>query len=204
MFFAWRIYIISNKNLWVPSVIAVVTALQLGAGIWSGIEICRAGKFSLLQFDLLRPPVAWLGATALSDLIIVAGTTFYVLKGRQPGFRRTTDAVLFRIIRVTVETGLVCALFALVDLSMYVTYQGNNYHLAVCIWLSKVYSNSIMIILNSRASFTHASPTQFSSQMTSVVFHSRSNCTAVQVAIDTPRDASQNDMEEDKFRGRMG
>jgi len=202
LFFAWRIYIISNENLLVPSVIAVVTAVQLGAGIWTGVEICRAGKFSLLQFDLLRPPVAWLGATALSDLLIVAGTTFYILKARQPGFRRATDAVLLRIIRVTVETGLSCALFALVDLSIYVTYKGNNYHLGVCVWLSKVYSNSILIILNSRASFTHAPATQFSSQMPEVVFHSGSSATGVQVATDSLNNANTS-MEEDKFSERI-
>jgi hypothetical protein len=205
MFFAWRIYIISNKGLLAPCVIAIVTAVQLGAGIWSGVEISRAGKFSVLQFDRFRSPVVWLAATALSDFLIVAGTSFYVLKGRQPGFRRGTDAVIFRIIRVTVETGLVCALFALIDLSMYVSFKGNNYHLAVCIWLSKVYSNSILVILNSRASIAHAPATQVSSQMTEVAFRSRSGLTSVQVAIETRTrsDESQIDDESDKFRERM-
>ncbi|KAJ7460844.1 hypothetical protein B0H11DRAFT_2241835 [Mycena galericulata] len=154
LFFAWRIYILGNRTLFIPAVIVIITTIQLGAGIWTGVLICRAGRFSALEFQYLRPPVAWLAATALSDVVIVAGTAFYVMKARQPGFRHTR-ALVTRIVKVTVETGLACALFALVDLSIFIKYNGNNYHLGVCIWLSKVYSNSIMLILNSRAYIGH-------------------------------------------------
>ncbi|KAJ7491118.1 hypothetical protein FB451DRAFT_1166416 [Mycena latifolia] len=186
MFFAWRIYII-GQSLIVPAVIAAITTVQLGAGIWTGVLIARAGKFSLLEFSLMKPPVAWLTATALADLIIVAGTVFYILKARQPGFRRSTDAVLFRIIKVTVETGLLCALFALVDLSLFIKYNGNNYHLAVCIWLSKVYSNSIMVILNSRAHIAHEPPPNPTSltHISDMAFQTRSHQTTLQLAIET-------------------
>jgi hypothetical protein len=95
-------------------------------------------------------------------------------------------------VQVTVETGVFCAMFALADLALFVKYNGNNYHLAVCIELSKVYSNSIMIvswsclvpffflyftnglqILNSRAHIGHAPPKdhgQPHSQSSGIVF----------------------------------
>lgn len=41
------------------------------------------------------------------------------------------------------------------DLALFVRYGGNNFHLGVCIWLSKLYSNSILAILNSRARIVH-------------------------------------------------
>ncbi|KAJ7770291.1 hypothetical protein DFH07DRAFT_735517, partial [Mycena maculata] len=161
IFFAWRIYIIGHKTLYVPVAIALVTAVQWGAGIWSGVQIWRAGRFSLLQFRYLHPPVAWLAATALSDLLIVGGTVFYITKARQPDFRHINGA-LSRIIKVnathalqtpqsltiqvTVETGVLCALSAIIVLVLFVKFEGNNYHLGVCIWLSKVYSNSIMVV----------------------------------------------------------
>ncbi|KAJ7118907.1 hypothetical protein C8R44DRAFT_854007 [Mycena epipterygia] len=197
MFFAWRIYIIANNSACIPAVIATVTVVQLGAGIWSGVNISRAGKFSLLEFDRLSTPVVrvrlrtspadansayfqvWLAGTALADLIIVSATLFYLIKARQPMFRTSTYAVLSRIIQVTVETGLLCAVFAIVDLYLYVTFKGNNYHLAVCIWLSKVYSNSIILILNSRAHIGHASPSNSAGSKTeSMVFHRTGNATS--------------------------
>ncbi|KAJ7088151.1 hypothetical protein C8R44DRAFT_819563 [Mycena epipterygia] len=193
MFFAWRIYIISNKSVLIPTVIAIVTAVQLGAGIWSGVEICRAKKFSLLDFDRLRAPVVWLAGTALADLIIVYGMLFYLIKARQPGFRSSTYAVLSRIIKVTVETGVLCAIFALVDLSLFVAFNGNNYHLAVCIWFSKVYSNSIILILNSRAHIGHELPADDRmSGMTEVVFQSRGNpASALQVNVNVETSSTE-------------
>ncbi|KAK7035858.1 hypothetical protein R3P38DRAFT_3263339 [Favolaschia claudopus] len=160
IFFAWRIWVISRSFV-MPVVIAIVTTFQLGAGLWTGIEISRAGKYSSLQlrYDSFQQPVAWLSATAACDLIIVASTCYYLLKPRRSDFKHSTNRMVTRIIMITVETGLLCALFALTDLAIYVQTRGNNYHLAVCIWLSKVYSNSIMLILNSRAQIGHGSPT---------------------------------------------
>ncbi|KAJ7144932.1 hypothetical protein C8R43DRAFT_1013529 [Mycena crocata] len=171
LFFAWRIYIIS-RSLYMPVLISFITAFQWGAGIWTGVEIGRAKKFSLLQFHLFKPPVAWLAATALSDLVIAASTSFYLLKSRRSGFRHSTDAVISRIVKITVETGLLCAVFAILDLILFVTFNGNNYHLAVCIELSKVYSNSIMIILNSRAHIGHTT-LENQSRMSAMVFESQ-------------------------------
>ncbi|KAJ7119142.1 hypothetical protein C8R44DRAFT_737967 [Mycena epipterygia] len=101
-------------------------------------------------------PQIWLAATSLCDLIIVSSMVFYVMKSRKPEFKNT-NLILARIIKITVETGLLCALFAIVDLYLFATYKGVNYHLAVCIELSKVYSNSILLILNSRAHIGHSS-----------------------------------------------
>ncbi|KAJ7611657.1 hypothetical protein FB45DRAFT_313632 [Roridomyces roridus] len=152
IFFAYRIHVIGQKALIVPAVIIVVTAFQLGAGIWTAILICRAGHFS--QLKNLHPPIAWLSATAADDLLIVAGTVFYILKAQEPGFRHTR-AILTRIIKVTVTTGVLCAVFAIIDLVLFVHFDGNNFHLGVCIWLSKLYSNSMLAILNSRARIVH-------------------------------------------------
>ncbi|KAJ7728902.1 hypothetical protein B0H16DRAFT_1587920 [Mycena metata] len=146
LFFAWRIFIISGGSWYMPLLIAAIATFQMGAGIWTGVDIIRAKRFSQLTFEQLRPPIAWLSATAACDLIIVAATLYYIIQARQPGLRQVTKTSLSRIIKVTVETGVVCAVFALVDLYLFVKYDGNNYHLGSCIWLSKVYSNSILVV----------------------------------------------------------
>ncbi|KAJ7150795.1 hypothetical protein C8R46DRAFT_1008285 [Mycena filopes] len=174
LFFAWRISIISGGTWIMPAVIAVITVFQMGAGIWTGVDIILAKRFSQLTFDQLRPPIAWLSATAACDLIIVAATLYYIMKSRQPGLHQVTKTSVSRIIKVSVETGVLCAVFALVDLYLFVKYDGNNYHLASCIWLSKVYSNSILVILNSRAYIGHDVPPNASrAHMTDMVFQSQ-------------------------------
>ncbi|KAJ7609764.1 hypothetical protein DFH06DRAFT_1308829 [Mycena polygramma] len=130
-----------------PNALSIV---QLGAGIWTGVNIVSAGKFSVMQFDRVKAPVVWLATSAASDLFIVFGTVFFLMKARQTVLGKTTTSLaISRIIKVSAETGLVCALFAVADLSLYVAFDGNNYHLGICIWLSKLYSNSMLVILNS-------------------------------------------------------
>ncbi|KAF7349381.1 hypothetical protein MSAN_01727900 [Mycena sanguinolenta] len=203
IFFAWRIYIIA-KSLYVPILITQVTAVQLAAGIWTGIDVIHAKEWS--EFPVLKPPEVWLSATAASDLMIVTSMVFYLRKAQQPEFRRKTNftATLSRIIKVsthsqivndihtfveiTVETGVLCAVCAIIDLYLFIAFDGNSYHLGVCIWLSKVYSNSILLILNSRAHIGHeiVSPGNIGmSQITEVVFLSaQDSASAIEVSLD--------------------
>ncbi|KAJ7108231.1 hypothetical protein C8R44DRAFT_938253 [Mycena epipterygia] len=143
-FFAWRIYII-GQNKYIPALVIAITLVQLGAGVWSGINICLAKKFSQLQYDNVKSTATWLAATSSCDLIIVLSTVFLITKLRKSDFKRTIT-MLTRIIKITVETGLLCALFAIADLYLFATYKGTNYHLALCTELSKVYSNSMLLV----------------------------------------------------------
>ncbi|KAJ7348945.1 hypothetical protein DFH08DRAFT_132284 [Mycena albidolilacea] len=189
LFFAWRISIF-GKSWYIPGVIAAVTLFQFAAGIWTGVLICRSQSFTQLQFHSLKTPVAWLAATALADLIIVAATVFYLMKHRNPDYSRTTRAALSRILKVTVETGIPCSVFAIVNLCLYIVYSVDNYHLGICIFLSKVYSNSIMVIMNSRAHISHGPPAN-ATVSTNMVFQSHSSpSAALQFAVATDRTIS--------------
>ncbi|KAJ6537803.1 hypothetical protein B0H19DRAFT_1180938 [Mycena capillaripes] len=201
LFFAWRIWII-GKTLYIPALIAAITAVQWGGGIWTGVEIIRAKRFSQLQAEHLRPPIVWLSATAAADLIIVAGTLYYIIKARDNEFKlHTTNHTLSRIIKVSVETGVLCAVFALTDLSLFIGFNGNNTHLVVCIWLSKVYSNSIMVILNSRAYIGHVVPTDAARPgMSDMVFHGQSWAAAsvpVHLSMPSTDDSTHIDLDSD-------
>ncbi|KAF7298433.1 hypothetical protein MKEN_01368400 [Mycena kentingensis (nom. inval.)] len=153
LFFAWRIYAIS-RSIGMPLVITVITLFQSAMGLWAGVSIAQAQHFSALQFQYFKIPTAWLSAAAAADLLIVASTCFYLLRSRV-GINRSLDAIVVGIIKITVETGLICAIFALADLFVFVAYPRSNLHLAICIALSKIYSNSILLILNSRATISY-------------------------------------------------
>jgi hypothetical protein len=78
-FFAYRIYILSSK-IWIPGIIAIVTlssflsnfkadlafqltVVQMGAGIWSGVQIYNAQKFSRLNMHMKTTTVRWAART---------------------------------------------------------------------------------------------------------------------------------------------
>ena len=69
----------------------------------------------------------------------------YYLNQSRTGFR-STNVILAKFVRLTIETGTICATFAVLDLVFFLVYQHNNYHLAPSIALSKLYSNSLLVV----------------------------------------------------------
>jgi len=154
-FYGWRIYIIGRQTF-LFALIMLVSVVQLGAGIWTGVYICIAKKFSVLQTQNIIPTATWLAATSIADLLIVFGTIFVLRQSTDPEFTSAkTNSLVSRLIKLTAETGILCMLFAVLDLFLFASYKGTNYHLALCIELSKIYSNSILLIFNSRAHMGH-------------------------------------------------
>ncbi|KAF9011846.1 hypothetical protein BDQ17DRAFT_1344962 [Cyathus striatus] len=63
-----------------------------------------------------------------------------------------TQATLTRIIRLIIGTGIFTALIAILDLILYLgEYKRGAYFLIPCLNLGKLYSNSMMVVLNNRA-----------------------------------------------------
>ncbi|KAF8918109.1 hypothetical protein CPB85DRAFT_112786 [Mucidula mucida] len=150
LFFAWRIWILSSR-LYIPVIICLLSATQCIAGVWSGIYSHIIGVFSDIPEHTFVSTSLWLGGTALCD-VIVAFSMMYYLNRSRTGFR-STNVILSRFIRITIETGAICATFAVLDLAFFLSYRHNNFHLAPSIALSKLYSNSLLVVLNARVRF---------------------------------------------------
>jgi len=147
LFFAWRIWVIS-RSMYIPIIISVFSVVQAAAGIWAGIHAKIIGIWSEVQKRNGPPTIVWLGGTAICDVLITI-TMFYCLSTSRNGFR-ATNAILVKFIRLTIETGLVTSTLAVLDLVMFLAVQDANYHLAPATMLSKLYSNSLMVLLNAR------------------------------------------------------
>jgi hypothetical protein len=184
-FYGWRIYIIGN-SVFIFAVISLASVVQLGAGIWTGVRICMLGRFSLLQYHNVIPTAVWLATTSLSDLLIVLGTIFVLRRSTDPQFTsKRTSSIVARLIMITAETGAMCMAFALVDLFLFLNYKDTSYHLSVCTELSKIYSNSILLIFNSRTHMEHRSRNytttdqSYSLHLTGSPFRTRASATTV-------------------------
>ncbi|KAI0689383.1 hypothetical protein BC835DRAFT_1439531 [Cytidiella melzeri] len=147
LFYAWRIYILSHSRL-ITLLIVAIAMVQLGFGIYSGAHAGIIGHFSGLQATTFKTTAVWLGSAAADD-IVIAVCMIYFLRRSNTGFKQTST-LLTKFIRLSCETGLACALFAILDLAFYIRWQNNNYHLAPSIPLSKMYSNSLLVVLNAR------------------------------------------------------
>ncbi|KAH6906843.1 hypothetical protein BKA70DRAFT_1493717 [Coprinopsis sp. MPI-PUGE-AT-0042] len=150
LFFAWRTRILTQRWEHISMVLVgliTLTALTSGvAGIMTAWEVGRHPHFS--EFQTFYPTVTtWLVATTVCDALIT-GVLVIALQKQKTGFKRT-DRIIDRIIKLTMHTGLLTMVVAVLDLIVYLK-SPSGLHLLFNYPLSKLYTNSMMSSLNSR------------------------------------------------------
>ncbi|TFK61045.1 hypothetical protein BDN72DRAFT_965395 [Pluteus cervinus] len=150
-FYAYRIIVLSNGKLAkvIAASIVAVAIMQFAGAIATGVKTKRVGLFSELQDNTFTPCSIWLAGSAFCDVLIAVSMTAYLWNSKT-GFN-ATKVLLTKLIRLTIETGASTATFAIIDLSLFLAFPNNNYYMAPALCLSKLYSNTLMAVLNSRS-----------------------------------------------------
>ncbi|KAF9262838.1 hypothetical protein L218DRAFT_809030, partial [Marasmius fiardii PR-910] len=156
-FFAYRIYLLSKSKL-LTGVIMVVSLLSLSF-------LCLTPKTGILYLQMvvlqfgcsitagatMKLRSAWLGGSAICD-IVIAASMIRITSKHNIQFQNTRSLVK-RIVRLTVGTGSLTAAVAIIALALFVNAfkdTGMPYYICPLLILAKIYSNSMMVILNSR------------------------------------------------------
>ncbi|PIL27209.1 hypothetical protein GSI_10353 [Ganoderma sinense ZZ0214-1] len=152
-FYAWRIWRLGGWRL-VPLAI-ITTGLTSAAGAFA-FSILFAFKKNIETFHetiMYSLTTVWLGVGAFTDILIMTSMFYflYTAKQRVQHFE-SSELIVNKLMRLTVETGLACALTALIELALFLGLPKTNVHIIFATSLSKVYSNTFMTSLNSRAS----------------------------------------------------
>ncbi|KAJ3537853.1 hypothetical protein NM688_g6611 [Phlebia brevispora] len=145
MFFAWRVKVLTG-NIWITIIVITTAFISLCGGLGTAIAIPWVGRYSLFyRFDQVA--TVWLIATAICDTVIALSLTWYLRK-HKTGVT-STDDILDKLSRLTVQNGAITAVWAIVDLILFLTIP-TGVHLAMNLPLAKLYTNSLMSSLNSR------------------------------------------------------
>ncbi|KAJ6567141.1 hypothetical protein B0H19DRAFT_720124 [Mycena capillaripes] len=166
LFFAWRIKSLT-KSWWIPSFIAILAVASCVGGVWTAVMIRIIRTFANKP-KLHNPALLWFLASVVADLLITISLVITLAK-RKTGFSGT-DSVIDKIIRMTVQTGMLTAIFAVLDVIIFMTlphfavnfgngscffrveYEFTLHFFAVFdLALSKLYTNCLMSTLNARA-----------------------------------------------------
>lgn len=144
-FFAWRIRVLNMSWMfWVPA--SVCALIGAAGGLSTSIAIHFVSHFSDFQkFEIAV--IFWLVAAATGDVFITVALTKY-LRTHYTGYRATDDRI-DAIMRLVVQTGMVTAVWAIIDLGVYLG-DPTGTHLIFNLPLSKLYSNSLLSSLNAR------------------------------------------------------
>ncbi|KAH9930642.1 uncharacterized protein B0H18DRAFT_953053 [Fomitopsis serialis] len=137
-FYAWRIYILSNSKI-LTGLIVCVSLLQCAGGISEGI--------ACFVYDTTSVAI-WIGGSAACDIIITISMVYFLWTKRS-GIQKT-DSMVNKLIQLVVETGLLTATMAIVQVSLYNIFKDTEYFMTPAGTLSKAYSNSLLVLLNNR------------------------------------------------------
>ncbi|TBU23195.1 hypothetical protein BD311DRAFT_768949 [Dichomitus squalens] len=145
LFFAWRVKVLTS-NYFAVSAIVICAVAQFCGGLGTSIAVGMIPEFVRFQkFQVIV--IIWLAFSAAADVLITASLVWHLRKNKTG--MAVTDDVVDRIIRLTVQTGLITAVCAAIDLILFLL-SSSGLHLIFNLPLSKLYTNSLLSSLNSR------------------------------------------------------
>ncbi|KAK0484831.1 hypothetical protein IW261DRAFT_860259 [Armillaria novae-zelandiae] len=188
VFYAYRIFIVSKSRI-IPIFIICISLTSSVAATITGVYSFRAGDLTRMnnQKTYITAGI-WCGASALCDILIAICMTYYLMS-RTTSFRRTRILVT-KITRLTIETGSVTAVGALLTFILFIAFPRQTFHTAPALLMPKLYANTVYMVLNSRFKIIGGRDTYESSMDTSITTTVIRNITSSQSTDDTlPADA---------------
>ncbi|KAG6860542.1 hypothetical protein C0995_010004 [Termitomyces sp. Mi166 len=153
LFFAWRIMKLT-KSIWIPIIISILSFVSFAGGCWTGTKIAILRLF-IKKPELHTPALVWFSSACAAD-VLIAASLVYSLSKRKTGFVMTDDAIS-KIIRMTVQTGMLTAICAVGDVVFFMTLPHTAVNFLWDLALSKLYSNCLLSALNARATLNEKS-----------------------------------------------
>lgn len=161
LYYAFRIYVMA-KNVWVAGIITLLSLAQLGSGIVGAYCFAEGTLQSESHVSLFRTSSCvkgfdklWGPLNVACDVTITIYMTFFLLKQRRKTINRKTHVHVGKVVQLVIETGMATS----VTVITYAVLFNMMLDLKVMIgvWytvpgyaMGKVYSNSMMALLNNR------------------------------------------------------
>ncbi|KAJ7643424.1 hypothetical protein DFH06DRAFT_1426457 [Mycena polygramma] len=146
IFVAWRIYA-NTRSIWLPIVITVCAIGSIAGAYWTGVTVIIVKTF-LRKEEINHPSMVWSAFTTAADCFMTGGLTWILIKNR----KKNPDNAhgMSKAIQVVIQTGVLTATFALLDIVLFVTQPDNTINFVWDFGLSKLYTNILISTLNAR------------------------------------------------------
>jgi len=148
-FFAYRIWgMTESTEKGTPTIIGTLGLASFGSGIVAGVTFFKAKSFTHLMEDgnNLAAIGVWNGFGSLCDITIALCMPYYLM--RHGTGLRSTHIKIVHLISLIVETGMVTAFVAILHFCLY--FIKTTTFLIPGLTISKVYANTMLVILNNR------------------------------------------------------
>ncbi|PCH34605.1 hypothetical protein WOLCODRAFT_106269 [Wolfiporia cocos MD-104 SS10] len=149
LFFTHRVRRLSRQT-WLAVIIGSLAVISMLSALTSVIAIRWPGYRSYTSFRrpaVRVPVVVWL-VTGLSADVLITIALVWHLHRKRTGFP-STDSLVNRIIRLTIQTGVLTTTWALVDVTLFLATPSTA-HIFFNLTLAKLYTILLMSSLNMR------------------------------------------------------
>ncbi|OBZ79896.1 hypothetical protein A0H81_00123 [Grifola frondosa] len=149
-FYSRRIWIMSNKNWYLPTFTFVLSVAHFGFEIAVMVLTFLLPQYT--DFERVAKPyfTTGLALAAATDITIAASISYYLTINRS-GIK-STNAILNKIITHTVSSGMLTSITDIVILICFLTMPNNLVFLFFYDFINNFYANSLLAMLNSRES----------------------------------------------------
>ncbi|KAH8088914.1 hypothetical protein BXZ70DRAFT_499772 [Cristinia sonorae] len=149
MFYCWRIYGMSQNRL-LAGTIVLFSLVPLVSGICNGVLWTHMERLSDVRAHTFKTAVTFMTLVATGEVLITASMVFYLRKAKRSTYVKCTTSLLANLIKLTVETGFICAAAEISAIVLFITSPDTTYYILVGLMASKLFSNCFLAVLNSR------------------------------------------------------
>ncbi|KAF9258641.1 hypothetical protein L218DRAFT_1004786 [Marasmius fiardii PR-910] len=148
-YFAYRIHLLSKSKI-IAGFVLFMALAQVSGAIATGVIAKSVGAFSQIRQPCFVPALFWLGGSAVCDVTIAVAMTYVLSRRYNDVFNETKDLPLRLLVFGSHTDGRIIAAFAAIDLILFLIFPTQDYHITPALALAKVYSNSLLVVFNSR------------------------------------------------------
>ncbi|ESK85586.1 hypothetical protein Moror_10000 [Moniliophthora roreri MCA 2997] len=153
VYYAHRTHVLLSRSRLLPAIIVSLSIIQFISAVLLCAAIKRYRYFSAYQTystsaDSVVSGFLWIVSATIAD-ILIAITMVYALSRYDTTFKETQSLVR-RLNRLAMET---CSLVAATQIAqpfLFYFFPGRNYQMTPGIIIAKLYSNSLLVVFNSR------------------------------------------------------
>ncbi|EMD32503.1 hypothetical protein CERSUDRAFT_118538 [Gelatoporia subvermispora B] len=162
-FFAYRVYTVSNRNIYVTAPIAFLALLRVVFALVSMGEMIRLSSYSAFSSRY-----GWVFTTGLSlssalDVLVTVSLCYFLRRSRS-GFKGMNH-IIDLLTLYTVQNGLLTGVTTIAALILWLALSNSLLFLTLHFCIAKLYANSLLATLNARKSLRRAQTTVESHSM---------------------------------------
>ncbi|KAJ7430413.1 hypothetical protein B0H11DRAFT_2135886 [Mycena galericulata] len=156
-YYIWRIYTLSGHKRLLPCLLIALVAWQIiGLGPYNFLAFGKApvsaGKQSL---QLTAVAISLRACGAATDILVTGAMIYLLLKPRNSNHFPSTQKIVFRLIIMSINSGLWTALFAVLDLISIVAFPTDFTFCVFELPLCSMYLSTMLVNLNARKFIGH-------------------------------------------------